>query len=311
MNDLKPRPFPNFFLIGAPKAGTSALYHGLKQHPEIFMSPVKEPHFFSFEGQAPLFAGPKGDHFRRTGIYRPFDYLSLFASVAKHRAVGEASTTYLGSPIAARRIGKSVPGAKVIALLRQPADRAYSHYQYLKAQGAEDADSFETAIAQECDRKSDGWFSGHLYVEGGFYFTQLSRFYDAFPRDQIKVYLYDDWNRAPHAIIHDLFDFLEVDGDFVPEIGRKNVTLVPRNSFLNNLAWKPGRVERLLAPYCAAPLVKKLVLAIQNLNRSLNLYKPPPLAPETHRRLTAGYSEDIMNLQNLIGRDLTHWLNTG
>jgi len=299
---------PNFFIIGAPKAGTSALYFCLKQHPEIYMSPVKEPNFFLSESIPPKHAGPKGDYFSCNGVFSPRDYLCLFAGANLQKAIGEASTTYLNSPIAATRISQFAPNARIIVLLRQPADRAYSHFQYLRSQGIEPVFSFAEALSLENARREEGWFAGHLYKESGFYCTQLRRYFDCFHRDQVRIYLYEEWNQAPHTLLQDLFRFLGVDERFVPEIRRNNVTLLPRWQRLNYLARRPERFDQVMSSLVPGKLRKIIISGTQIFNRKFNLYKPPPIDPEIRRQLTAGYREDILKLQDLIDRDLSHWL---
>lgn len=301
-------PTPNFFVIGAPKAGTSALYFCLKQHPGIYMSPIKEPHFFTFDGQAPIFSGPKGNHFQRVGVSQARDYLCLFAGAKEQTAIGEASTTYLKSPVAAARISKFAPLANIVILLRQPADRAYSHFQYLRSQGVEPASSFAEALSLEKLRRKEGWFPGHLYKEGGYYYSQLRAYFDCFSREQIKVYLYEEWNANPLQVLQDLFGFLGVDKEFVSEIRRNNVTRIPKNMWLHRLAVSPMRFERLLAPVLPRAAHKWIISAIQGLDNRLNLASPPPIDPHIRQKLTEGYREDILKTQALIGRDLSHWL---
>lgn len=302
-------PFPNFLIIGAPKCGTTALYHVLKQHPEIYMSPVKEPHYFTFNGEIPIFNGPGGSYFRRVAVTSPVDYLMLFASAHGYHAIGEASPSYLRSQVAATRIFNSLPTAKIIVLLRQPADRAYSHFQYSRANAVEPLSSFSDALEQESLREANGWSPIHFYRQGGFYFSSLSRYFELFPREQIRVYLYEDWNESPEAVLQDLFRFLGVDELFRPEIRRSNVTLLARSDRLNQLAKKPERTEHLLTPLMPAVLTKSIITGIRSINNKFNLYKPPAISPEIRRQLTEGYREDILKLQKLIDRDLSRWLS--
>jgi len=216
---------PNFFIIGAPKAGTTALYDMIKQHPEIYVSPRKSPRFFATEGEPPLFPGPAGDSLRRWAVWKPRDYALLFAGVTNQRAIGEASVGYLRTPLAAQRIHQYLPHSRIIAILRQPAERAYSHYMYMRQHRREPARTFEEALAQEETRIKEGWISGYYYKANGLYYAQLSIYYDLFPREQIKILLYDDLKDAPHPLLRDLFHFLDVDENFTPEIRRSNVTL--------------------------------------------------------------------------------------
>ena len=141
---------PNFFLIGAPKCGTTALYQALIQHPDIFLGYVKEPGYFAFGGCQPeTQLGPGGGHLRRTVIWQAREYLMLYAEGAGHRVRGDATTLYLRSPKAAQAIQSTVPSAKLVAILRQPAKRAHSGYHYAVNNRIEYARTFAEALAEE------------------------------------------------------------------------------------------------------------------------------------------------------------------
>lgn len=292
-------PWPNFFVIGAPKAGTTALHATLIQHPDIYMSPVKEPHFFICEGQKPpLFPGPGGGYLHHEAVWQAEQYSALFDGVTTQRAIGEASAGYLFAPQAARNIYNRLPHSKIVAILRQPAERAYSHYCYRIQNRGESAPTFEIALQEEAQGLRKGWSAGVLHRKNGFYYAQLSRYFALFPREHIQVYLYEDWKRSPHEMLRDLFAFLEVNPDFAPQIRTANVTLMAKNRFLDRAA--KGISRRL--PLAAARL--------DAVNRRWNRVPAPPLDPETRRRLTLEYRDDILKLQDLIGRDLSHWLAT-
>ena len=301
---------PNFFLIGAPKCGTTALYHALIQHPDIFMGQVKEPCFFAFGGRRPEPQPvPGGGYLSRAGVWKAEEYLRLYAAGEQYQMRGDASTLYLRSPEAAAAIKASIPQAKIIAILRQPAERAYSGYHYAVNNRIEHAATFAKAIAEEPDRVAKGWFSGLYHRQNGFYFAQLCHYYTLFPREQIKVYLYEDWNESPDRMLLDLFRFLGVDPHFQPKLRRSNVTQVPRNSRLHRLAYHP-RLRAPRGPLSALePMRHALASILLRLDRQYNQITPPPLPKDLRRVLTDGYSEDITQLQALIGRDLSHWLH--
>lgn len=240
-------------------------------------------------------------------MWRPRDYLRLFAQVKNQRAIGEASAAYLYSPATAPRIWKNLPTSRLIALLRQPADRAYSNYQYNVQRHLEPARTFAEALLEEEARRQAGWYPMLFYKVHGYYHAQLSVYYDLFPREQIKVYLYEDWKNTPQAMLRDLFRFLEVDENFAPEIRRSNVTLLPKSRRLHNLAAHPQRIEQ-LTPFLPTTAQRAVVSALRRIDNQFNLAPPPPLDPEIRARLTADYREDILKLQDLIGRDLAHWL---
>ena len=301
----RPSPSPNFFVIGAPKCGTTALFDMLRQHPEVYMSPVKEPHFFTFEGEVPIFSGPGGYYYRRYAVQNPRDYLLLFAAASNQRAIGEVSPSYLFSPVAASRIKKNYPDSKIIVLLRQPADRAYSRFQYNRFHLLERMNSFEQALEMERTRKEAGWLPVFLYKEEGYYYRNLKKYYDYFPPQNIKVYLYDEFNQSPFMVLQDLFRFLEVEADFKPELRRKNVTVVPKMELVHRVAVTMGKNESPFAKSRPGILLAKIVATM---NHKYNLIAPPPLHPLTRKRLTDEYQDDIMQLQALISRDLSSWL---
>ena len=298
---------PNFFIIGAPKAGTTALYDMIKQRPEIYVSPRKSPRFFSAEGEPPLFPGPSGDSLHRWAVWKPREYAMLFAGVKNQRAIGEASVGYLRSPLAAQRIHQYLPQSRIIAILRQPAERAYSHYTYMRQHKREPARTFKEALEQEQTRIKDGWISGYYYKTNGLYHAQLSIYYDLFPREQIKILSYDDLKTSPQTLLRDLFRFLEVDEIYTPELRRSNVTLYPRSERLHNLATHPTRIQQ-LTPFLPAFARSALLSALRRADSKFNLIPPPSLDLNIRARLTNEYREDILKLQDLVRRDFSHWL---
>ena len=175
---------PNFILFGAGRSGTTSLYHYLKQHPQIYLSPTKEPRFFAFEGRALSFQGP-GDEERinKSSTTDLKSYQAHFDGVRNEKAIGEGSVSYLYYARAAERIRYHIPTAKLIALLRHPADRAYSNF--LSLQELEPAKNFAQALQEESSRVRSNW--GHVwhYARRGYYYAQLKPYFDTFDRGQI------------------------------------------------------------------------------------------------------------------------------
>jgi Sulfotransferase family len=169
---------PNFLIIGAAKSGTTSLYHYLNQHPQIYMSPEKEPEFFALEGRKLDFDGPDGKEVinRRIQRNRPTnieEYRALFEGVSGETAIGEASPWYLYSVQAPSRISYYIPGVKLIAVLRNPVERAYSLFLYLRLRGQEPLSDFSQALQAEEVRKRDNWEWWWYYKDVGFYHAQL------------------------------------------------------------------------------------------------------------------------------------------
>jgi hypothetical protein len=287
-------------IIGAAKAGTTALCDYLKQHPQIFISAIKEPHFFAFQGETIDFQGPGDRNTHQQTVTDLATYQSLFELGAGKVAIGEGSTTYLYSPKAPERIHATLPAVKLVAVLRNPVDRAYASYLHLIRDGQERLMDFAEALQAEETRIQENWMPLWHYQQRGFYYQQLCRYYDLFKSEQLKIYLYEDLSRDPEGLLKDLFDFLGVDNTFVPDMSTKfNVSGVPKNQLLHQLLTQANPIKKLLKPLLPSQMRQNIRLG--------NLEKPQ-LPPEIRQRLIETYQEDILQLQNLIERDLSSWL---
>lgn len=293
---------PNFLIIGAEKSGTTALYHYLRQHPQIYMSPVKEPGFFSYEeGQKPKRAGP--GHFPTEPITDVDAYTRLFGEVSNERAIGEATPTYIANPETPARIRSYIPDAKFIAILRHPAERAYANFLHARWLGFEPIADFPRALQEEETRIQNGWGGLWRYKKKGFYYSQLKRYFDTFDRSRIGVHLYEDFRADPVSLLQEIFLFLEVDATFVPDSTiRTNVSGVPKSRVMHSM------VVALNRPTLKQLIPARLVRELREPIRNLILAKPPQMSPEVRRELIEVYREDILELQYLIDRDLSRWL---
>lgn len=297
---------PNFFIIGAAKSGTSSLYMYLKQHPEIYMSPVKEPHFFSFDDESKMTNGP-GDP-----IYKAItdldEYQRLFDGVRDEKAIGEASTSYLYRPEAPKRIHTMLPNAKLIAILRDPAERAFSAYMHVVRDRRETAGDFLDALSREEERKVAGWEPIWHFTSVGMYYEQLSRYYRLFPKDQIRVFLYEDLNADQSALLREAFQFLEVTPTFIPESSvRFNVTGEQKNKLFHTatqwLFTQPNPVR-----WFSRKIVPDIWRGnVANWVRQRNL-KKQQISPKARQQLLDLYRGEILMLQDLINKDLSQWL---
>lgn len=306
-------PKPNFLVIGAPKAGTTSLYFYLKQHPQIYMCPIKEPDFFSWEGatEGPLTTFGRIQLPRYATDWKA--YCELFKGADSALAIGEATPAYLYHPEAPRRIKKYIPNAMMIAVLRNPIERAFSEYLMAIRDGIETARSFAEALELEEKRAAEGgWAHWYHYKRIGLYGEQLERYYRLFSKEQIKIFLFEDLQHEPLSVVREIFVFLGVDPNFVPNLSeRHNPYGVPRFPRLQAWLLKPSKVKRVIfTPIrLMLPEAKRKELLLRFL-RDWNI-KPMPkpgLDPEIRRQLAEYYREDIMKLQNLIDRDLSHWL---
>ena len=295
---------PNFLIIGAAKAGTSSLYYYLKQHPQIYMSSLKEPKFFALRGEKLDFQGPAKNDINQLSVTTLEEYQQLFADVTEEIAIGEASPIYFEHPKAAQNIKHCIPKAKLIAILRHPAERAFSAFSHLVREGYETL-SFEEALQHEEERVNQKWTPLFYYQQIGFYYSNLKRYFELFEPEQIKIYLYEELESNSIGVVKDIFNFLNVDNDFVPDLTRKNVSGIPRSRYLYDLFTKDNAIKSTFKPLFG----KKIRQNIRELASTKTLKSKPAMLPDTKRYLTELYREDILQLQKLIDRDLSHWLD--
>lgn len=295
---------PNFLIAGAAKAGTTALYYYLKQHPDIYMPDhIKETFFFT--GLTPESFAGSNNLYGRNMVLDFEEYKSLFNKAHARKAVGEACVAYLyfyqsTIPRIVNFLGQEV---KIIISLRDPVERAFSNYLHHVRDGIETL-SFEDAVKAEGIRELNKWWWGFQYIKVGFYFNQVKAYLDTFGKDQTLILIYDDFKSNPSGVIKEIFQFLEVDDTFTPDLSlRYNVSGVPKNKTLHAFLTKPNLVKKILKPLI--PKEQRLRVTTKLVNQ--NLIRPP-LPPEIRNQLIDVYREDILKLQELIQRDLTNWL---
>jgi hypothetical protein len=312
---------PNFFIVGAPKAGTTSLHAYLAQHPQIYMSPLKETHYFCEEFRAENFAAEEQPRLARDrraltaylrtdmrvgrfgGLVSDWgEYLHLFRNVQDELAIGEATPQYLWSPSAARSIAMRFPNAKIIAILRNPVDRAFSHYLHMLAEAAVRR-SFSEQIEASLRRQGTQICTEWPFLEYGRYYEQLRRYFDTFPRGQIRVVFYEDLQRAAPLLLADLFAFLGVDQDVPVDASRRyNEPQIPR--------WR--QAMRVLQGINAVPLIRALMPHSLRLRVRTMLLQPRDslgVATAERARLIDYYRADIEQLAVLLQRDLSGWLD--
>jgi hypothetical protein len=298
---------PNFLVIGAGRAGTTSLYNYLRQHPEIYMSPIKETNFWAYLGE-----GLKDEDLDRHGEAIVFPvrslrkYERLFEGIASEKAIGEVSPRYIGSKDTAVCIASHLPNVKLVAILRDPVERAYSSYLFHRRDGREER-TFETAIDEEdSGTVSDALRYGQRrYVGLGYYYRLLKPYFKLFP-EQTAVFLFDDLRSDPLGLMSDLFRFLQVRPSFVPDMSvRYNVSGIPTGR-LARTAFKK-RPALIRAKRAMPPAIQNWLDRVIEPARAARL-DAPPLRPDTRQRLASRYEEDVGKLAKLIDRDLSGWL---
>ena len=235
---------PNLFIVGQPKSGTTALHQFLGQHPEIYMSSIKEPHFFCSDFHL--------ESDRAYGKQRFYDfrsesaYLQLFNKAKSVKVAGESSTNYLYSHVAAEKIHNFNPDAKIIIILREPAKFLYSlHSHYVKFTEENEPD-FLTALALESDRRQEKVVSPRVtspsylyYSQRVQYYQQVKRYCDRFDPKQIKVIIFEEFKSANDIIFREVLEFLKVDPGFTPEYAAVNVNKEVKFKAINSLVNNP------------------------------------------------------------------------
>jgi Sulfotransferase family len=312
---------PNFFIVGAPKAGTTSLYHYLAQHPDVYMSPIKEPNYFSEEirlgnidanwqewaqredaSLQQYLRGPMQEK-RFGGIVSNWpDYLKLFQNVNGEKALGEASVCYLWSKTAAQNIASTLPNSKIIMVLRDPVERAFSQYKQSVASGLV-KNSFRELVETNLNRKSDKFDLLNPFLEFGLYHEQVKRYMELFPAENLRIYLYEELRRALAETLADIFRFLGVDPQFSPDTSEQHLrSQVPRyiwpSYMLNTFRMLSPLKNAIPGPF--RPAVRKWVFSH---GQSLEL------DPADRIYLNNYYREDTVRLSTLIKRDLHGWLH--
>lgn len=311
---------PNFLIIGAQKAGTTTLYRLLSSHPDIFMPSMKEPGFFIRGFPDPVrfqmlrrpddgrHAEPVGS--RGGGCYTLEEYTALFEPGVAFPLRGEASTPYLPSPYAAKRIAELLPDARLIVLLRDPVQRAFSAYNYNLSRGQEPARTFADAIASELRGERDDWVYGWRYLYSGRYAEHLRRYLEVFPREQLEVYRFEALRADAGAVFAEACRFLGVEptaGPTGPVV--ENPTVLHRNLALRTAksavtaAGPVKRVVRSLLPSRGVGLGRRVLKLVDRFGSP-----PAPMPATVDSELRDYFRQLNRELAELLQIDVSAWI---
>ena len=268
---------PDFVVIGAEKSGTTSLYRYLADHPGIFMPPVKElNHLIDHPERRSMFQGP--DVTFKIAVRSREEYWRVFADAPEGATVGELTHIYLYAPESPARIAEALGQPKLVAILRNPIDRAYAQYVFHRELGLEAEATFERSLEVEDGRVRAGWDPVYHYRRRGMYGEQLARYYERFDPASIRVYKFEEFFAEPAASMRSLYAFLGVDPEFVPGLDR---------------VWVPGEDPR------NPVLVGR---------PATGLPSRKPVDPSTRRMLADVFREDVLQLETLTGLSLRDWL---
>lgn len=296
---------PDFFIVGAFKAGTTALYEYLGQHPQVFMPFHKEPMYFG------------ADLDPRYARMSERDYLRLFAEARPDQRVGEASPWYLYSRTAAGEIKDFSPEAQIIVMLRNPVDVMHAQHSQLLFNRREDIADFAQALAAEADRRAGRRIPpGALRREALFYrrsvrfSEQLARYFDVFGRECVRVIVFDDLREDPASVVRSTFEFLGVDPEQAVDLTVHNPNRRVRLGFVQRLVYRPpGPLKRLVPKLRRLPLVHRFRDVVVAANSAAAARDP--MGSELREQLTAEMAPEVEALGGLIGRDLSAWSRAG
>ena len=296
---------PNFFIVGAPKCGTTALYAYLREHPNIYMPEVKEPHYFAKD----LGTYPR--------IKTLQEYTDLFAArTDRHQRVGEASVYYLRSTVAIANIREFNPQARIIAMFRNPVEMIHAMHSQLVYVAEENEPDFEAAWRKQERRsrgldlppRSRGAFLLQ-YHDVGRFGTQTERLLSIFPREQVHLILYDDFAASPQRVYDGVIEFLGIPHDNRREFPRINDNKRSRLAWLGSFATKPPPALRAAVRRLKQAVGAEGITTVKRKIVDLNTVKEvrQPLSPAFRAELVAAFRDEMALLSRLMGRDLSHW----
>ncbi len=292
---------PNFFIVGAAKAGTTSLWRYLLQHPDVFMPSdimYKEPAYFS----------------DIKGIRNLDEYEALFSGVTAEKMIGEASTAYLTSPESPVRIKDKIPKAKIIIMLRNPIDRAYSLYNWMACNGYEPVESFESALEAEIINRNGSdtfkhsapeYYYNYLYYHSGLYSEQIRRYLDNFSREQLCFIIFEEFKANVKQEVNKVFAFLGVDDSIIPDFKIHNSGNTPYSASLQFFI-RQELSQYLRPPFSNPhPLRNEIIAKLMKLNTKSD--KSQAVDESMRKVLREKYTQDVQKTSELIGQRLSNW----
>lgn len=303
---------PNFLIVGAAKSGTTSIYHYLKGHPEVFMSENKEPCFFSSYEIPPKTR--EKNVYPANGVRRISNldkYQALFAAAdpARHKAIGEASTHYLFQYKETieniKKLYDNYRAIKIIMILRNPIEAAYSNYTMWKMHGYETEPFFD--VLKDSDRRSRDLYCNIAYIQKFRYSEQIKAYLENF--DQVRIFIHDDLNQNAVRLMKEIYRFLEISEDYLPENieTRYNRSGKPRCKPVDWLFGRKSRLAKHVWPWLDRIIPGGKTMHLVTRIRNWNLQKEN-LDNDIRLYLKEKYGDDIEKTARLIGRDLSAWL---
>ncbi|MFB2918690.1 sulfotransferase domain-containing protein [Aerosakkonema funiforme] len=296
---------PNLFICGAAKAGTSSLWYILGQHPDIFMPEdelVKEPCYFS----------------NLVGITDEKEYLNIFTKADNQKYIGEASTAYLTDPASPQRLYDFNPNAKIIIMLRNPIQRAYSLYNWMIQDGYEYARTFEEALAKEQQRRNQKipnffepqYYYNYMYFSSGLYYEQVNRYLELFGHN-VFIGLFEDFIKDPKEFLNQLWQFLEIKPCDNLQEEAKNPSRKVVHTYISFAMRRITKFKDSVSRYLDRNYQIKLYNTKEGRDFLLKLVttkqKPNPIKPDTYKRLREKYKDEYEKIESNLKLNLDAW----
>lgn len=288
--------FPNFIIVGAPKAGTTSLYHYLKGHPQVFMSNPKEVNFFTADAIV-----EQGLYYQDFKARSQQEYEALFDAAGDCKAVGEASVSYLFYPDTAGRIKALIPDCKIVIMLRNPVKRAFSHYLMDSRLGFVDRTFDEIVFDHETHKRDKDHLYYQQYVELGMYHDQVKRYLDTFGKENVFIILDKDLYEDTATEVKRLYGFLGVDDDPATDTSKRHNTYTEPRSKLVKAIYQNHRIKSIVKKLAG----KKLIGMLKG--KMFSVVHRPEMRSKTQQELQRIYNHDIEKLEQLLGRSLDDW----
>ena len=304
-------PGPDFLVIGAPKAGTTALHAALAQHPQVFTSTPKEPKYWLCDdAPPPAWRGPGDAHSQQEWIWRRDEYERLFAAAQPHQVRGESTPFYLWSRGAHRRLADSLPDVRLITVVRDPIDRAYSNWMHLWSDGLEPEAVFVRAFGRQDERVTAGWAPFWRYRELGLYGEQLEHLFKHVDRERVLVLRYRDVIDEPVATVDRACRFLGIEEGHVDTIPRDNSRTFVEPGWRPTLLGPAVRGGAWLGQFAPPQVWRRASVPLVGLLSGSGESHRPHLDSAQRKRLLPAFADDIALLARLTGEDFDDWLST-
>lgn len=291
---------PNFVVVGAPKCGTTSLYHYLKQHPEVFLPERKELHYFSFPHLRERVAGPGDESILATSCRSLDEYRAYFTGVAGEKAIGDISPSYFYYAQVASEIRRLLGEPKIIVMLRDPVQKAFSQYMHL-IRDARETLGFANALDAEQGRIEQGYSAMWRYAESSLFTARTRRFIEELGADRVKVVLFDDLTADPVGTVADVFRFLGVDPAVRVQLDSTfNRSGAPRSRWVASLITRPNPVTAVARRVLPLSLTGK----VRDLLQRANTGAKHALDAPSRDRLQRYFAQDTRDLEALLRRPI-------